>query len=393
MANEKKALNGDGVLYLWQKIKSGFVLKESGKGLSTNDLTNTLKAKYDTAAQKVDELTQTGGAPNVIEIIKVNGTPLTPDGDKAVDITVPTKTSQLTNNDNTVKDASYVHTDNNYTTADKNKLAGLSNYDDTEIRNQIAAAGKIDTIKVNGTAQTVTNKTVSLTIPTNNNQLTNGAGYQTASQVNTAIQAVVGSAPDALNTLKELADALGNDKNFSATITAELAKKADKTSLDSKQDKLVSGSSIKTVNGTSLLGSGDVPIVGTFVANSANLFQYEDGIYQEKKSDGTVSFVVIMTGADGAKFKYVFRADYGDILVQRQANSSASITTAASLSIGQTLSEDDVVNTFTADDAEEAFMVTGELIIPSIYAVYKYIENTFAPITNAEIDEIISRAG
>lgn len=393
MANEKKALNGDGVLYLWQKIKGAFVLKESGKGLSTNDLTNTLKAKYDTAAQKVDELTETGGAPNVIEIVKVNGTPLTPDGDKAVDITVPTKTSQLTNNDNTVKDANYVHTDNNYTTADKNKLAGLSNYDDTEIKNQIAAAGKIDTIKVNGTAQTVTNKTVSLTIPTNNNQLTNGAGYQTASQVNTAIQAVVGSAPDALNTLKELADALGNDKNFSATITAELAKKADKTSLDSKQDKLVSGTSIKTVNGISLLGSGDVPIVGTFTANSSDLFQYADGIYQEKQSNGTVSFVVIMTGAEGAKFKYVFRADTGDILVQRQASSSASITTAATLTIGQTLSQDDVVNTFTADDAEEAFLVTGETIIPSIYAVYKYIEDTFEPITNAEIDEIISRVG
>lgn len=393
MANEKKALNGDGVLYLWQKIKGAFVLKENGKGLSTNDLTNALKAKYDTAVAKVDELTETGGAPNVIEIIKVNGIPLTPNSDKAVDITVPTKTSQLTNNDNTVKDANYVHTDNNYTTADKNKLAGLSNYDDTEIKNQIAAAGKIDTIKVNGTAQTVTNKTVSLTIPTNNNQLTNGAGYQTASQVNTAIQAVVGSAPDALNTLKELADALGNDKNFSATITAELAKKADKTSLDSKQDKLVSGSSIKTVNGISLLGSGDVPIVGAFTANSSDLFQYADGIYQEKQSNGTVSFVVIMTGAEGAKFKYVFRADTGDILVQRQASSSAGITTAATLTIGQTLSEGNVVNTFTADDAEEAFLVTGETVIPSIYAVYKYIEDTFEPITNAEIDEIISRAG
>lgn len=393
MASKKKALNGDGVLYIWQKIKSGFVLKESGKGLSTNDLTNTLKAKYDTAAQKVDELTETGGAPNVIEIVKVNGTPLTPDGDKAVDITVPTKTSQLTNNDNTVKDANYVHTDNNYTTTEKNKLAGLSNYDDTEIRNQIAAAGKIDTIKVNGTAQTVTNKTVELTIPTNNNQLANGAGYQTASQVNTAIQAVVGSAPDALNTLKELADALGNDKNFAATVTAELAKKADKTSLASKQDKLESGTNIKTVGNKSLLGTGDIPIVGTFTPNSTNLFQYEDGIYTEKQSDGTVSFVVIMTGADGAKFKYVFRADYGDILVQRQASSSASIVNSSYLSIGQTLSEDDVVNTFTAEDAEEAFMVTGETIIPSIYAVYKYIEDTFEPITNAEIDEIISRVG
>ena len=241
----KKYLDNDGLLYLWQKIVGKFVSKVDGKGLSTNDFTNDLKAQYDTAVSKVNELTQTGGAPNVIEIVKVNGTPLTPDSNKAVNVAVPTKTSQLTNDDNTVKDANYVHTDNNYTTADKKKLAGLSNYDDTEIKNQIAAAGKIDTIKVNGTAQTVIDKTVSLTIPTNNNQLTNGAGYQTAAQVNSAIEAVVGSAPEALDTLKELADALGNDKNFSATVTNELAKKLNISDLvaitNAEIDTIVSG--------------------------------------------------------------------------------------------------------------------------------------------------------
>ena len=45
----------------------------------------------------------------------------------------------------------------------------------------------IETIKVNGTAQTITSKGVNITVPTNNNQLTNGAGYQTSSEVQTAI--------------------------------------------------------------------------------------------------------------------------------------------------------------------------------------------------------------
>ena len=190
-----KYLNENGLLYLVQKIKTwlgGKVDKVDGKGLSQNDLTNELKAKYDTAVSKVDDLTETGGAPNVIEIVKVNGTPLTPDGNKAVDVVVPTKTSDLTNDDNVVKDANYVHTDNNFTTGEKNKLAGLENYDDTEIRNQIAQAGKIDTIKVNGTAQTVTDKTVELTIPTNNNQLANGAGYKTEAEVNSLIANAIG---------------------------------------------------------------------------------------------------------------------------------------------------------------------------------------------------------
>ena len=95
-----KYLDDNGVLYLIQKIKTWLAVKVDkveGKGLSTNDLTNDLKSKYDTAVAKVDELTETGGAPNVIEIIKVNGTPLTPDSNKAVDVSVPTNNNQLTN--------------------------------------------------------------------------------------------------------------------------------------------------------------------------------------------------------------------------------------------------------------------------------------------------------
>ena len=42
---------------------------------------------------------------------------------------VPTKISQLENDDNTVKDASYVHTDNNFSNTDKTKLDSLNNYE------------------------------------------------------------------------------------------------------------------------------------------------------------------------------------------------------------------------------------------------------------------------
>lgn len=37
------------ILYFWGKIKAAFVTKETGKGLTANDLTNTLKSNYDTA--------------------------------------------------------------------------------------------------------------------------------------------------------------------------------------------------------------------------------------------------------------------------------------------------------------------------------------------------------
>lgn len=48
------------------------------------------------------------------------------------------------------------------------------------------------------------------------------------SAIDSRIQAVVGSAPEALDTLVELAKALGDDPNFAATITAKLGNKVDK---------------------------------------------------------------------------------------------------------------------------------------------------------------------
>lgn len=100
-----------------------YVAKEAGKVLSTNDFTNAYKTKLDGIAEganktvvdsalnkestnpvqnkviatKLEEITSQGGEPNTIETIKVNGSPLTPDGSKAVNISVPTKVSQLQN--------------------------------------------------------------------------------------------------------------------------------------------------------------------------------------------------------------------------------------------------------------------------------------------------------
>lgn len=76
---------------LISKIKTalgGKVDAVSGKGLSTNDYTSEEKQKLSGIAS--------GAQVNVIESVKVNGTKLTPSS-KAVDITVPTKVSQLTN--------------------------------------------------------------------------------------------------------------------------------------------------------------------------------------------------------------------------------------------------------------------------------------------------------
>lgn len=94
---QQNYLDKDGVLYFWQKIKSIFATKTevgdkvdkvNGKGLSTNDYTTAEKTKLTNIAS--------GAQVNVIETVKKNGTALTIT-DKTVDISVPTKTSDITN--------------------------------------------------------------------------------------------------------------------------------------------------------------------------------------------------------------------------------------------------------------------------------------------------------
>lgn len=225
----KKYLDLDGLSHFKSKLDTEYVEQETGKGLSSNDYTNTEKTKL----AGIDS----GAEVNVIESITVNGVTATisgksasvtiPTGDGAisqisvngvaqtvtqgaVDISVPTQVSDLSDGANVVKDANYVHTDVNFTSAKDTKLTGIATG---------AEVNKIDKIKVNGTEQTITSKAVDISVPTNTNQLTNGAGYitgidssdvtsalgftpynstnpngyQTASEVSTAIDNKIGS--------------------------------------------------------------------------------------------------------------------------------------------------------------------------------------------------------
>ena len=54
------------------------------------------------------------------------------------------------------------------------------------------------------------------------------SGYATEAYVQQQLEALIGGAPEALNTLKELSTALGDDANFASTMVQELAGKVDK---------------------------------------------------------------------------------------------------------------------------------------------------------------------
>lgn len=154
---------------------------------------------------------------------------------KTANITVPTKTSDLTNDSDFVEDASYVHTDNNYTTAEKNKLAGIAagaevnvqaNWTQTTttaddyIKNKptlatVATSGSYNdlsnkptiptvnnatlTIQKNGstvntfTANASSNVTANITVPTQTSELTNNSGFLTSSTGVTSVNGNTGA--------------------------------------------------------------------------------------------------------------------------------------------------------------------------------------------------------
>lgn len=64
--------------------------------------------------------------------------------------------------------------------------------------------------------------------PTKVSQFQNDANYQSKAQVDQAISDLVNSAPETLDTLNELAAALGNDPNFATTVANQIGLKANK---------------------------------------------------------------------------------------------------------------------------------------------------------------------
>ena len=93
-------------------------------------------------------------------------------------------------------------------------------------------------------------------IPTNNNQLTNGAGYITATALNGyATQTWVGQ--QGYLTSSDLTNYVTN-----STLTTTLA---------DYQPLLVSGTNIKTINNTSLLGSGNITVLVNTASNNTSL--------------------------------------------------------------------------------------------------------------------------
>ena len=200
-------------------------------------LTNTLKSNYDAAYAH----SQTAHAPsnaqeNVIESVSVNGENVSV-VDKKVDITVPTKVSELTN------DAGYLTEEKN-TTYDLSTVASQPN-NSVEIT-LTPSEGVADVIGIKGSGSTTvtTDENGNIVVETNvtpfdDTQLKasikantdaiavlNGDGTAGSVKKTVAdeIAKVVGDAPESLDTLKEISDWISSHSESAAAMNSAIQK-------------------------------------------------------------------------------------------------------------------------------------------------------------------------
>ena len=134
-------------------------------------------------------------------------------------------------------------------------------------------------------------------------QTVNNTQVATTAYVKAALAGLVDSSPEALDTLKELAAALGNDPNFATTMTNALAGKMDKAANGADISNVAAfltnlgiGNAAKAVIGE---GAGQIPDMSSYVNSKAGsgYFRVPGGHY--------VQYGVIGVGSSGSGVKTV----------------------------------------------------------------------------------------
>ena len=203
------------------------------------------------------------------------------------------------------------------------------------------SSSAIPVITVDSKGRLTSASTTSLTVPTLTSQLTNDSGFATTSYVDTSVSNLVASSPAALDTLNELAAALGNDANFATTTATSLGLKAVKTTTISAGTGLTGGGDLSANRTLSLETSGvtagtynnvTVDVYGRATAGSNTA--YLTAVTPSNFSSQTAN--TVLAAPNGSAGAPTFRAIVGaDIptLNQNTTGSAATLTTGRTIAL------------------------------------------------------------
>jgi len=193
-----------------------------------------------------------------------------------------------------------------------------------------AAQVNSDWNAVSGLAQILNKPTLfsgSYTDLTNKPSIPSLTGYATETYVGTAISNLVNTAPATLDTLNELAAALGNDANFSTTIATTLGNKADKTELFSRAYADLTGK--PTLFSGAYADLTGKPTLGTISSQSDSSVSITGGSINGTTVGATTpttgSFTTLIGGAGSANYVQVVGAASAGIPVISAQGSDTNI--------------------------------------------------------------------
>jgi hypothetical protein len=181
---------------------------------------------------------------------------------------------------------------------------------------------------------------------------TNNADAATKSYVDSAVSGLVDAAPDLLNTLNELAAAIGDDANFVTTVTVSIGEKVAKAG-DSMTGNLDFGGTNKVTGLASPTSSADAAnksYVDTEVANAITTSTYTAGTNIDITGN-----VVSVTGLDSGDISDFNSAALSATAAAYDAAGSAATaeSNANSYTNGEITTVNNTINNLTTDDIAE----------------------------------------
>lgn len=228
-------------------------------------------------------------------------------------------------------------------------------------------------------------------IPKKVSELENDSKYETVENTDTkiagaksyadeAIAHLVGSAPETLDTLEEVAKAIQDNETVVDALNAAIGSKADKTELETKQDKLTAGSNI-TIDDNVISAADDaIPtyILQTSVRPSAGA-QFTD-VYNElgkiiNDNPGKTVHLCLFVPQNGM---YMAQAYYGTVVCPDVRTSTAVSSTDGTfmtmsqkrarivlrleLNIDKTVTPyKAIVKKFSCDEGSEEYAMSGDV--------------------------------
>lgn len=144
---------------------------------------------------------------------------------------MPTKYEIVINLDGTViEDSSNIKV----TSSDLAFVSDIPSTDNYATKNEVAL--KANQSDVDFQVNALNEKIDAIVVPTKVSELENDSAYQTASDVDNRINQIVGAAPEAFDTLEEIANKLADNDDVVAAITTQIADKASITDLAEETD-------------------------------------------------------------------------------------------------------------------------------------------------------------